>query len=133
MRAYDPFRATHLPILVVDADVAAAHQLATQVRHYGFESHAAISCSAAQAALRARRYGSVVAVLNPAQGIDLESLVTLRRKAPRTWLIAVSSSTSVLADSVLFRSGIDSHLIAPFSMEDLISRILAFSQRSRPP
>jgi DNA-binding response OmpR family regulator len=133
MNADNRFRAAYLPVLVVDADAASAHELAAQLRHYGFESHAAISGSAAQAAIRGHRYGSLVAVMNPDQGIDLEGLVTLRRRTPRTWLIVISSSASPLADKVLFRNGVDSHLIAPFAMENLISRLLAFSQRSRPP
>jgi DNA-binding response OmpR family regulator len=133
MSVGDPFMSSYMPILVVDANAQAAQQLAAQLRHSGFQTDVAISCVAAQAAARARHYGSFVVVLDPSQAVDLDCIAKLRRKAPRVWLIAISAMAPPLARKTLFRSGADALLVAPFSMADLISRISAFSHRSRPP
>ena len=132
MTVIDPFMAGYLPILVVDANGAAAQQLAAQLHHSGFETDIAISCSAAHTAARAKHYGSLVVVADPNQAADLDCLATLRKKVPRAWLIAISSTAHPQAKEILFRCGIDSLLVAPFSMEDLLFRLSAFARRSRP-
>lgn len=132
MSDVDPFMTGYLPILVVDANGAAAQQLADQLRHSGFQSDVATDFPAAHAAVRTRHYGSLVVVADPNRAADLEGLAVLRSKAPGAWLIAIGSTAYPLAKQALFRCGIDSLLVAPFSMEDLISRLSAFARRSRP-
>jgi DNA-binding response OmpR family regulator len=125
--------ASYMPILVVDANSLAAGQLAEQLEHCGFAAHTAITCPAALAALRARYYGAIVFVGDPGNPQDLLCIPALRRRAPRTWLIMVTSSTPGDPRELVLRYGVDSLLIAPLSIQDLVSRLSAFSLRSRPP
>lgn len=132
MSTTDASFASYLPILVVDTNGSAAQQLAEQLRHSGFQTDVATSYSAAQTAIRARHYGSLVVVADPRVAADLDCLAALRKKVPRTWIVAISSTAHPQVEQVFFRRGIDSILVAPFSVQDLTSRLLAFSHRSRP-
>jgi DNA-binding response OmpR family regulator len=105
--------AGYLPALVVDANGAAAQQLAAQLRHSGFQTDVATSCPAAHTAARATHYGSLVVVADPNRAADLDYLATLRKKAPRAWLIAISSTAHPQAKPVLFRCGIDQAYLVP--------------------
>jgi len=125
--------ASYLPILVVDANGPAAQQLADQLRHSGFQTDVASSYSAAQTAVHTRHYGSLVVVADLSQPADLDCLAALRKKAPRVWIIAISSTAHAPAQQVLLDGGADSLLVAPFSVEDLTARLSAFARRSRPP
>jgi DNA-binding response OmpR family regulator len=120
------------PTLVVDANSDAANQLAEQLNHSGFHADVASSWQAAQAAARARRYDALVTVADLNQAADLECLKRLRKCAPSTWIIVVSSTPHSNAHQVVLQCGADSLLIAPFSVEELTYRLSAFSLRSRP-
>ena len=123
----------YLPTLLVDANGPAATQLADQLRHSGFSVDIAITCPAAHAAARARHYGSLVFVADLNQPMDPECLAGLRKRSPRTWIIVISSTVTSEGQERALRYEADGLLIAPFSTQELISRLLAFSQRSRPP
>jgi DNA-binding response OmpR family regulator len=125
--------ASHVPILVVDANSLGAGQLAGKLEHCGFAAHTAITCPAALAALRARYYGAIVFAGDPGNPADLLCIAALRRRVPRTWLVMVSSSMPHDSRELVLRYGVDVLLVAPFSIEDLASRLSAFSLRSRPP
>ena len=121
----------YLPTLVVDANGTAATQLANQLRRSGFSADVATNWPTAHAAARSRHYGSLVVVADPSLPVDLECLARLRGTAPRTWIIVVSSTTQHTVPQEILHCGADSLLTAPFSMEELTSRLLAFSRRSR--
>ena len=133
MNVVDPFAAGYLPILVVDSNGPAAQQLADRLQRSGFHTDVAISCTAAHIAARAKHYGSIVVVADLSRAIDRNCLAALRKKMPNTWIIAISATVQPQETHKLFRRGIDSLLGAPFPMEELISRLSAFSRRSRPP
>lgn len=132
MSAVRPPFASYLPVLIFDTNGAAAQQLAEQLRYSGFQTEIATSYPAAQTAIRATHYGSLVVMADLTMTADLDCLAALRKKAPRTWIIAISSTAPPQAERVIFRRGIDSLLVAPFSVQELTSRLLAFSHRSRP-
>lgn len=132
MTSFDPASECHLPILVVDPDSHAAHLLAKQLRHYGFEADAVTTHSAAQTAARIKYYGSMVVVADLRLAADFDDVAALRSIRPDTWIIVISATAYAHAEQVVFRRVVDSFLVAPFSMEELTSRLLAFSQRSRP-
>lgn len=123
---------SYLPTLVIDANGAAAKQLADQLSRSGFPADIAINRSAAEAARLRRYYGSIVFVGDLSRPADLQSIVELRKKSQRTWIIAISSTRPPEARNEIVRREADALLIAPFSMKDLISRLFAFSLRSRP-
>ncbi len=118
--------------LIVDADSAAATQLAEQLRHAGFVTDIATSCWAADAAILARFYGSLVCIADPNRPSDLECVCTLRRRSPRTWIVLVTSGARMDTRGVRADCGADAFLTTPFSMQDLLHRLAAFSQRPRP-
>jgi len=121
-----------LPTLVVDPHADAAEQLADYLRRCGFPADVATSCWHAKSAVRERYYGCLVLVADLSLPADLECLTTLRRDAPRSWVIVVSLRAYPDAQQVVLRCGADSLLIAPFSAVDLIERLSAFQRRSRP-
>jgi len=120
------------PTLVIDANSAAAEQLANQLKHSGFTADTAVSCSAALTAVRARHYGSMIFVGDLSQP-NFECIAGLRKQVPRTWIIMICSPELPDTRELFLRYGVDALIVTPFSMEDLVSRLTAFSQRSRPP
>lgn len=132
MNIADRFMASCLPILVVDANGATARQLTTQLQHSRVQVDVATSDPMAYVAVRARNYGSLVVVVDPNVEADLKFLTAFRNKVPRAWLIAISSAPHPHTREILLRCGVDSFLIAPLSLDDLILRLSAFSYRSRP-
>jgi DNA-binding response OmpR family regulator len=64
---------------------------------------------------------------------DLKCITELRNRVPRTWLIMISATTLHDTRELFLRYGVDALLVTPFSVQDLVSRLLAFSMRSRPP
>lgn len=123
----------YVSTLVINVNAASAQQLVEQLRHSGFAADFATSCPAALRALRAQYYGSMVFVGDLSDPRDLTCIAELRRRVPRTWLIMISATTLPDTRELFLRYGVDALLISPFSMQDLESRLLAFSMRSRPP
>ena len=123
----------YVSTLIIDANGAAAEELADQLKQCGFAADSATSCPAALRALRARYYGSMVFVGDLSRSQDLKCIAALRRKVPRTWMIMISATTPHDTRDLFLRYGFDALLATPFSMQDLEGRLLAFSMRSRPP
>jgi DNA-binding response OmpR family regulator len=116
----------------VYADGSAAEELANELKLRGLSADIAISCTAAMTSLRACYYGSMVFVGDPSRLADLRCIAELRRKKPRTWIIMISSSPPCDTRELFSRYGIDAVLVRPWSTNDLVFRLLAFSRRSRP-
>jgi DNA-binding response OmpR family regulator len=128
-----PSLLSYPPTLVVDSNGAAANQLADQLSHSGFHADVATHPQAAHAAVRAKHYGALVAVVDLSVAADLECLRGLRERSPDAWIIAISSKSHRAAQQVAFHCGADALLIAPFSLEELTFRLSEFSHRSRRP
>jgi DNA-binding response OmpR family regulator len=118
--------------LLLDAHNEHGGQLVEQLNHAGFKTDFAVSWSAAHAALRANYYHACVVVADLGQSADLEHLDELRRAAPSLWIIVLSDLQRENALALAHRQGVDAVLAAPFSMQDLTSRLVAFSLRARP-
>ncbi|MDB6012193.1 MAG: hypothetical protein JWL65_4443 [Gammaproteobacteria bacterium] len=118
--------------LLVDADVAHGAQLVEQLNHAGFKTDFAASWGVAHTALKANYYHSCIAVAELDLLIDREQLDELRRAAPSVWMIVLSDHPPERAQRFAGRQGLDALLSAPFSMQDLTSRLAAFSLRARP-
>jgi DNA-binding response OmpR family regulator len=123
----------YLPTLVVDANSTTAKKLVDRLNRSGFPTDVAISCTAALAASRRRNYGAIVFVGDLSRAADLECVDDLRKRSSRTWIIVISSTTPADAQKPALRYTVDALLTSPFSMPDLLSRLFAFSLRSRPP
>jgi|SRR5882724_2946780 len=124
---------SYLPTLVIHSQPAAAEQLVNRLKRAGCLAETAIGCREAKAAVRARGYGSMIFVgglSNPAQR---RCIAGLRRLAPRTWFIGISSVPLTEAEEASLRPDVDAFVYAPFSIRELASRLSAFSLRSRPP
>jgi DNA-binding response OmpR family regulator len=122
----------YVPTLVIDANGASAGQLAHQLKHSGIAADSATSCPAAIAAVRAHYYGSIVFIGDLSHPPDLQCIAALRKRVPRTWIIVISSTAPRDTRQLFLRQGVDALLVTPFSMQDLASRLSAFSLRSRP-
>jgi DNA-binding response OmpR family regulator len=121
------------PILVVDAEAAEAADLSRQLNMSGWSADVAISCRAAKAAAQARHYRSLVLVADPNQPSDLACLASLRSRLPSTWIIVIGVNAAEDGQNATLRHCADALLTKPFSMDDLIFRLSAFSHRPRPP
>jgi two-component system response regulator MprA len=118
--------------LVVDFNGPAASQLAEQLIHSGFRCEVAITAQAAQTAARTKHYEAIVMVFDLNQADDVRCLRHLRKCAPRSWIIVISSRPCTDPHQLIFRCGADSLLIAPFSIRELTFRLSALLLRSRP-
>jgi DNA-binding response OmpR family regulator len=118
--------------LLVDPNLKQGGQLVEQLNRAGFRTDFAVSWSAARAALGANYYHSCIVVADLDQSADLNELDELRRAALRVWIIVLSDLQPERALRLAHRQGVDAVLSAPFAMEDLTSRLAAFSLRARP-
>jgi DNA-binding response OmpR family regulator len=124
---------TYSPILVVDADAAGAADLSRKLNSLGWSADIAISCTAAKAAAHARHYRSLVLVADPDRASDLGCLASLRSRLPSTWIIVIVVNSEQDGQNATLRHCADALLTKPFSMDDLVFRLSAFSHRPRPP
>ena len=127
------FSANFLPTLIIDVRGTAAGPLAEQLTHCGFTANSADACPQALAAVRAQHYRSLLFLGDVSDPEDVRCLAELRKRAPRTWIILISSTELLDAEELYTCYGVDAQMIAPFSMWDLVSRLMAFSRHSRPP
>jgi DNA-binding response OmpR family regulator len=118
--------------LLVDANNEHGGQLVEQLNHAGFKTDFAVSWSAARAALGANYYHSCIVVADLDQSANLKQLEELRRAALRVSIIVLSDLQPEKALALAHRQGVDAVLSAPFSMQDLTSRLATFSLRARP-
>jgi DNA-binding response OmpR family regulator len=118
--------------LLVDTNLEHGGQLVEQLNRAGFRTDFAVSWSAARVALGANYYHSCIVVADLDQSADLAQLDELRRAALRVWIIVLSDLQGENARVLAHRQGVDAVLSAPFSMQDLTSRLAAFSLRARP-
>jgi DNA-binding response OmpR family regulator len=121
-----------LPILVIYADSPPAEELANELKLSGLTTDIAINCTAAITGLRVCYYGSMVFIGELSHPADLRYVAQLRQERPRSWIIMISSTAPSDMRELFTRYGIDAVLVTPFSTNNLVSRLLAFSRRSRP-
>lgn len=120
------------PILVVNADVDAAADLARQLQIRGCPADVAISCTAAKAATHAKHYGSLILVADLSRASDLACLASLRSRLPATWIIVIGAGVAEDWQNATVRHCADALLMQPFSLDDLMLRLAAFAHRPRP-
>src|SRR5882762_10087122 len=116
--------------LLLDANNEHGGQLVEQLNRAGFKTDFAVSWSAARTALGANYYHSCIVVADLEQSVDLEQIDELRRSALRVWIIVLSDLQLEYALALAHRQGVDAVLSAPFSVQDLTSRLAAFSLRA---
>lgn len=121
------------PTLVIDIHGASAQQLAKQLTHGGFTADSADTCPEALAALDVQRYWSTIFLGDLSDPEDAQCIGELRQRARRTWILMISSSELRDRRALYLGYGVDAQIVTPFSMEDLVSRLMAFSRHSRPP
>jgi len=129
----DPELVRYSPVLVVDADVAAATDLVRRLQSRGFAADVAISATAAKAAAHAKHYRSLILALDPESASDLACLASLRSKLPSTWIIVIGADAHQDSLSPTLRHCADALLARHFSLDELIFRLAAFAHRPRPP
>lgn len=133
MSEIDPPIVSYSPVLVVDADVTAAAELVRQLQMRGCCADVAISCTAAKAATHAKHYRSLILVADTRRAADLVCLASLRSRLPATWIIVIGVDAEQDAQNSTVRHCADALLARPFSLDELIFRLAAFSHRPRPP
>jgi DNA-binding response OmpR family regulator len=118
--------------LLVDTRTEQGGQLVEQLNRAGFRTDLTVSWSAAGAALGANYYHSCIVVVDLGEDADLGRLDELRRAAPRVWIVVLSDVQPAKALPLMHRQDFDAVLSMPYSMQDLTSRLAAFSVRARP-
>jgi DNA-binding response OmpR family regulator len=118
--------------LLVDANIEHGGKLVEQLNRAGFRTDFAMSCAAARAVLGVNYYHCCVVVADLDRETDLEQIEELRSAAPRVWIVAVSDGHPERAGGFALPSGVDSLLLAPFSVLELTTRLSGLSRRSRP-
>jgi DNA-binding response OmpR family regulator len=122
---------SYLPTLVVDSNPVKARLLAECLDEAGFPADFAASCAEAWSAVRNRHYGSMVYIGDLEDQDDFKCLVKLRGRARGTWIILIHPGGPPEAQERALRHGVDALLKAPYSLQELLARLLAFSMRSR--
>jgi len=120
-----------LPTLIIDANRAAAEQMAEQLKHSGFAVDIAQTCADALSAVSAKYYGSMIFVGNVEHSGHMQCVTELRERMPHTWILMISVTERPVSPELLVRHGVDKLVVAPFSLTALISHLMAFSRRSR--
>lgn len=123
----------YLPTLIVDSNAPAAAALATELGNNGLSADIAVNFATAREAIRTTHFRTIVLAADLGRNTDVECLATLRRSAPRTWIIVISLRFLPGTEGVAFRYGADSLLTMPFDVAKLAFRLSAFSLRGRPP
>jgi DNA-binding response OmpR family regulator len=118
--------------LWVDPNIAHDRELVERLSCAGFKTDFADSWEAAREAVTRNYYHSCVAIANLDQPSEREQLGRLRRVAIRVWIVALTDLQPPTALLLAHRLGVDAVLSTPFSIQDLASRLTAFSVRSRP-
>lgn len=103
-----------LPTLIVDAHGAAAQQLAQQLTHSGFTADSVVTCTEALAAVLAHHYRSMIFLGDLRDPQDARCVAELRKRAPRTWIIMISSTELHDAQELYLRYRVDAQLVTPF-------------------
>ena len=119
-------------ILLLDPNPEAAHVMASQLRHAGFETHITISGPAALLATQTGDFGAIVVVADLTNTECCSYLREIRHSAPRSWLVIIADPLIVRADDFLHELGGDALFAAPFTVADLTQRLSTLSNRIRP-
>lgn len=120
------------PALLLEPNRENAVELASRLEAAGFSIRVEGSASAALQALRESYFFALILVADIADQDCLATIETLRRKAPRSWMIVATPDDDVDACKRVYRCGGDACVALPVSLDDLISRLDAFQLRSRP-
>lgn len=126
-------KSSFLPTLILDANPVSGQLLAEQLGHAGFAADVANTWSSAMEAARGKHYGTMIFIGDPRDPETLSCVMDLRSESPRTWLIFVALVKPEDSRELTWRYGVDALLGMPCSVQDLASRLSAFSLRSRPP
>lgn len=121
-----------MPTLLVDPDADAVSTLAARLRHDGIPTVVAVTRTAALTAIRAEYFGSIVVIANLGNVQCRGCLVDIRRAAAHTWLVVIADYEANEARRHFQNLGVDVFLSLPFSVADLVQRLLSLSVRGRP-
>jgi DNA-binding response OmpR family regulator len=116
----------------VNANATAASKVAKKLIERGFPTDIVSNCPAASAVATGHHYGAVVVISDFRRASEVQGLISLRLKLPRTWIVAVSNAAPSSELELTLRYFADA-LVTPLSVEELAFRLGAFSLRSRPP
>ena len=119
--------------LLVDADSQHGGWVVEQLNRAGFKTDLASGWPAGHGLLG---FGSVypacIVIADLEQPKHLEEVGKLRRLRPSVWFMVLSHRPIDRALPLARAHGVDAVLAEPFSMQDLTSRLTAFSVRARP-
>ena len=95
---------------------AAAKPLAQQLTHSGFTANSVDHLPGSTGCGACQHYRSMLFLGDLSDPEDVRCVVELRKRAPRTWIIMISSTELLDAEELYLRYGVDAQVIAPFSM-----------------
>ena len=126
------FTAQEFPTLLFDPEMAPAGQLAARLQEHHI--HVAVTLSAEDALQSAKggHFRVLVVAADAGNRDSLRFLHTLRRAAPRSWLVVMNPKIDRITEALLRRHGADAVVRAPVDIEELARRISLLQVRLRP-
>jgi len=121
-----------LPLLLLDPSPQSAAELASLLDSAGFEVVTSGDLDAALQALRRAFFFALIVVADLTDPSCLVALATLRRRAPRSWMIVAAPQCDAPTCDLIHRYGGDACVVLPIAAEDLVDRLNAFQARTRP-
>ena len=117
------------PILLFDPNPVAAHKLATQLRHAGFETYVMFDGHATVSSARGQQFASIVVIADLADSQMRRCLRELRDADSEACLIVISDPAVEGDRDVVRELGGNAMLDVPFTILDLSQRLSMISRR----
>ena len=124
--------AQEFPTLLFDADMARAGQLAARLQECHIQIVVALGADDALRAAKHSQFRVLVVTAKASNRESLDFLATLRRAAPRSWVVTISPKINPTTEALLRRFGADAVVSSPVNVQELARRISLLQVRSRP-
>lgn len=123
---------TSMPVLLLEPNLANAAWLASRLEAASFPIRMETNAHTALQALRKTSFFALIVVADLTNEQCLATLRSLRRGAPRSWMIVAVPRCDVCACKLIHRCGGDACIAEPMSLQDLVHRLNAFQLCDRP-
>ena len=119
-------------MLLLDPNAENAAHLASLLSAEGLDVLICEDAGSALPAVEKTFFFALIVVADLTNMDCLMTLETLRRRAPRSWMIVAAPDCDVHACNHIYRHGGDACVAMPISLDDLVHRLDAFCKCTRP-
>jgi DNA-binding response OmpR family regulator len=117
-------------ILLINSS-GADHVLANLLLGAGFEVRSGIGAAVVGPLLDSTMPGAILVNLDHVEAPPLCTFLKVKRLAPKTAVIVLSSNTDVSAKVRLLELGADDYIEEPFDPQELLARVRSFVRRTK--